>query len=145
MRALLLKELQLVVHPSTYCLVFLGALVLIPSWPYAIIVLYGILIAFFNAMNAREMRDLSYSFALPIARRDMVRARLVVMMAIEVIMTAIMAICICLRPILSIDAVATEQGLVGMPANIALLGFVLITFGLFNAVFFPCIIATHRK
>lgn len=73
MHALLAKEFRLVVHPATYMLVVLGALVLIPSWPYAVIILYGILMAFFNAQNAREMRDLSYSFALPASRRDMVR------------------------------------------------------------------------
>lgn len=56
MHALLAKEFRLVVHPATYMLVVLGALVLIPSWPYAVIILYGILVAFFNAQNAREMQ-----------------------------------------------------------------------------------------
>ena len=97
MHALLAKEFRLVVHPATYMLVVLGALVLIPSWPYAVIILYGILVAFFNAQNAREMRDLSCSFALPASRRDMVRARVLVMIIVELAMTAIMALCIC-RP-----------------------------------------------
>lgn len=136
MHALLTKEFRLVVHPATYMLVVLGALVLIPSWPYAVIILYGILMAFFNVQNAREMRDLSYSFALPVSRRDMVRARVLVMIIIELAMTAIMALCICLRPVLGIDAVAATQPMVGLPANIALLGFTLATFGIFNLVFF---------
>lgn len=136
MRALLAKEFQLVVHPSTYVLVLLGALVLIPNWPYAIVLLYGILMAFFNAQNAREMRDLAYTFALPVSRRDMVRARVFVMVIIELAMTAIMALCICLRPVLGIDAVAATQPMVGLPANVALLGFSLATFGIFNLVFF---------
>lgn len=109
MHALLAKEFRLVVHPATYMLVVLGALVLIPSWPYAVIILYGILVAFFNAQNAREMRDLSYSFALPVSRRDMVRARVLVMIIIELAMTTIMALCICLRPVLGIDAVAQHS------------------------------------
>lgn len=136
MHALIAKELQLVVHPSTYFLVALGALVLIPSWPYAIVLLYGIMTAFFNALNARELRDLSYTFALPVSRRDMVRARVIVMALIELTMTALMTICICLRPVLGINEVAAQQPLVGMPANIALIGFALATFGLFNLVFF---------
>ena len=127
MHALLTKEFRLVVHPATYMLVVLGALVLIPSWPYAVISLYGILVAFFNAQNAREMRDLSYSFALPASRRDMVRARVLVMVIVELAMTAIMALCICLRPVLGIDAVAATQPMVGLPANVALLGFTLAT------------------
>ena len=55
MKAALLKELRLVVHPSTYFIVVLGALVLIPSWMYGAIFIYGVLVAFFNGMNAREM------------------------------------------------------------------------------------------
>lgn len=136
MRALLAKEFQLVVHPSTYFLVVLGALVLIPNWPYAIVLLYGIMTAFFNALNARELRDLSYTFALPVSRRDMVYARVIVMMVIELVMTVIMTTCICLRPALGINELAAQQPLVGMPANIALIGFALATFGLFNLVFF---------
>ena len=92
--------------------------------------------AFFNAQNAREMRDLSYSFALPASRRDMVRVRVLVMIIIELAMTAIMTLCICLRPVLGIDAVAATQPMVGLPANVALLGFTLATFGIFNLVFF---------
>lgn len=94
MKDMLLKEIALVVHPSTYCLVVLGALVLIPQWPYVIVLLYGILIAFFNGMNAREMRDLAYSFSLPISRAGMVRARIYVMVGIELIMLVIMLICV---------------------------------------------------
>lgn len=136
MHALIAKEFQLVVHPSTYFLVALGVLVLIPNWPYAVVLLYGIMTAFFNALNARELRDLSYTFALPVSRRDMVRARVIVMMLIELAMIALMTICICLRPALGINEVAAQQPLVGMPANIALIGFALATFGLFNLVFF---------
>lgn len=135
MKDLLLKEVALVVHPSTYCLVILGALVLIPQWPYVIVLLYGILIAFFNGMNAREMRDLAYTFSLPVSRAGMVRARIVVMIIIELIMLAIMLVCVCLREPLGINGI--DQPLVGMPANLALIGLSLATFALFNAVFFP--------
>lgn len=70
MKAALLKELRLVVHPSTYFIVVLGALVLIPSWMYGAIFIYGVLVAFFNGMNAREMHDLEYSFSLPAVSRQ---------------------------------------------------------------------------
>lgn len=73
MKAALLKELRLVVHPSTYFIVVLGALVLIPSWMYGAIFIYGVLVAFFNGMNAREMHDLEYSFSLPLSRASMTR------------------------------------------------------------------------
>lgn len=135
MKELIMKEITLVVHPATYCLVVLGVLVLIPQWPYMIVLLYGILIAFFNGLNAREMRDMSYSFSLPVSRANMVRARIGVMVGIELIMLGVMTLCICLRGPLGINGI--DQPLVGMPANIALLGFSFITFAVFNGVFFP--------
>lgn len=137
MRALLLKEFRLVVHPSTYVMVALGSLVLIPNWPYAVILLYGVLTAFFNAQNAREMHDLSYSFALPISRADMVRVRVLVMVLIEVALVGIMALGLVARSILGIDEIALSQPMVGLPANVALLGCSLAALGIFNAAFFP--------
>ncbi len=137
MRALLLKEFRLVVHPSTYVMVALGSLVLIPNWPYAVILLYGVLAAFFNAQNAREMHDLSFSFALPISRADMVRARVLVMVLIEIALVGIMALGLVARSILGIDEIALLQPLVGLPANIALLGCSLVALGIFNTSFFP--------
>lgn len=137
MKAALAKEFRLVVHPSTYVLALLGALVLIPTWMYGAIFIYGVLVAFFNGMNAREMRDLSYSFSLPISRREMVRARIAAMMAIEAAMAAIMAVFVLLREPLGINAVAQGQDLVGMPANLFLVGFGLAIFGVFNAFFYP--------
>lgn len=136
MRALMNKEFRLVVHPSTYILVLLGALVLIPSWPYAVILLYGILTAFFNAQNAREMHDLAFSFSLPISRRDMVRARVLVMAAIELAAVVIMALFVCLRVPWGINEAAAMQPAVGLAANVSLLGFSLMAFGIFNVVFF---------
>ena len=97
MKAALLKELRLVVHPSTYFIVVLGALVLIPSWMYGAIFIYGVLVAFFNGMNAREMHDLEYSFSLPLSRTSMTRARILTMIGIETIMLAIMVAFIALR------------------------------------------------
>lgn len=137
MSALLLKEFRLVVHPSTYVMVILGSLVLIPNWPYAVISLYGVLTAFFNAQNAREMHDLSYSFALPVSRADMVRARVLVMVLIEVALVGIMALGLVARSILGIDEIALSQPMVGLPANVALLGCSLAALGIFNAAFFP--------
>ena len=137
MKAALAKEFRLVVHPSTYVLALLGALVLIPTWMYGAIFIYGVLVAFFNGMNAREMRDLSYSFSLPMSRREMVRARITAMMAIEAVMIAIMVVFVLLREPLGINVIAQGQDLVGMPANLFLVGFGLAIFGVFNAFFYP--------
>ena len=137
MNPLIAKEIRLVVHPATYVLALLGALVLIPTWMYGAIFIYGILVAFFNGLNAREMHDLAYSFALPASRRSMVRARIAVMVAVEVFMLAIMALFIGLREPFGINAFAAGQAPVGCGANLFLVGFGLALFGLFNLVFYP--------
>lgn len=137
MKALIGKEIRLVVHPATYPLMALGALVLIPSWMYGAIFIYGVLVAFFNGLNAREMRDPSYSFSLPISRRAMVRARIAVMVGIETVMLLVMALFTALRGPLGINGVALDQGPVGTGANLFLVGFGFALFGIFNAVFYP--------
>ena len=52
-------------------------------------------------------------------------------------MVAVMAVFVCLREPLGINGAMAAQPLVGLPANVSLLGFSLMAFGLFNAVFFP--------
>lgn len=145
MRALIAKELRLVVHPSTWMIVVLGALVLIPSWAYGAIFIYGVLTAFFNGMNAREARDMEYSFSLPVSRRDMVRARLATTMIIEAAMLAIMVLFVALREPLGINGVAADQPSVGTAANLYLVALGFVTFGLFNAVFYPLYFRNPRK
>lgn len=137
MRALLEKEVRLVVHPSTYVLAILGVLVLIPSWMYGAIFIYGVLVAFFNGMNAREMRDLEYSFALPVSRGAMVAARILTVMAVELFMMAVLVVFMLLREPLGINAIADVQGGVGTAANLYLVGFGFMVFALFNATFYP--------
>ncbi len=137
MKAALLKELRLVVHPSTYFIVVLGALVLIPSWMYGAIFIYGVLVAFFNGMNAREMHDLEYSFSLPLSRASMTRARILTMIGIETIMLAIMVAFIALRGPLGINAITPPSEAVGTAANLYLVALGFITFGMFNLVFYP--------
>lgn len=137
MKVALLKELRLVVHPSTYFIVVLGALVLIPSWMYGAIFIYGVLVAFFNGMNAREVHDLEYSFSLPLSRASMARARILTMIGIETIMLAIMVIFIALRGPLGINGITPPSEAVGTAANLSLVALGFITFGIFNLVFYP--------
>lgn len=137
MKAAIMKELRLVTHPVTYALMVLGVLVLIPSWMYGAIFIYGILVAFFNGMNAREMHDLEYSFALPMSRARMVRARIGTMMAIETAMLLVMLAFVLLRAPLGINEVESPAGVVGTAANIYLVGFGCAIYGIFNLVFYP--------
>ena len=137
MSAAILKELRLVVHPSTYWLLLLGTLVLIPSWMYGAIFIYGILIAFFNGQNAREMHDLEYSFSLPMSRCDMVCARIITMMGIETVMLMVMLVFVVLRAPLGINEIYSSTDMLGVAANLYLVAFGFAIYGIFNLVFYP--------
>lgn len=133
MKTLIAKELQLVLHPATVVLVALGLLVLIPSWPYTVILFYACLSVFFNTLNARETHDMDYTFPLPVSRSDMVSARVLVVVGVEVVLVAIMFLVSLARPVLGMS----DFVVVGMPLNLAFFGFAFVIFALFNAVFFP--------
>lgn len=130
--ALVIKDLTLVFHPMSIVILALAILVIVPNWPYAVILLYGCLCPYFNAQNAREQRDLDYAAVLPVSRHDMVVARVAATMLVEGVCVGLMFGFSLLRPI-----IGTSDMFVGMPPNVAFLGFALATFALFDLVFFP--------
>ena len=60
---LLRKELRLAAHPSLYMFMAMGALVLIPAYPYGVVFFFGGLGVFQTVMFGRETRDVFYTRA----------------------------------------------------------------------------------
>ena len=58
MKALLYKQLRLVCHPMTPVFCLFGIMVIIPNYPYTVIVFYVTLGLFFSFLNMREQKDL---------------------------------------------------------------------------------------
>lgn len=140
-KAALAKEAQLVLHPSTLVFVLLGALVLVPNWPYGLVAFYVCLCSFFNGMNARETHDLDYALGqLPVSRGQMVAARVAVSAGVQVATLALMAALAPLRGPLGIADLY-----VGFAPNAALVGLSFAMLGLFNLVFFPLYYRNPRK
>ena len=54
---LLYKEMRLVAHPTSIVFAFLGCLVLVPSYPYSVIFMFGCLAPYITFLNARETND----------------------------------------------------------------------------------------
>lgn len=129
--ALVRKELFLVFHPMTLVVLGLSALVLVPNWPYAVILLYACLCPYFNAQSAREQRDLDFAETLPVSRRSMATARIIAITLVELLCVLLMLAFSLARPI-----VGTPDSFVGMPPNLAFLGFSLLVFSVFDTVFF---------
>ena len=57
---LLYKELRLAAHPTMYIFTLLGALVLVPAYPYGLVFMFGSLAPSITFMYCRETRDMYY-------------------------------------------------------------------------------------
>ena len=76
MSELLYKELRLAAHPSLYVFMCMGALLLIPAYPYSVVFFFGCLGLFQSFMFGRETRDVFYTALLPRPKRDIVKGKL---------------------------------------------------------------------
>ena len=131
MNKLLKKELLLSMHPTALLFLALSAMLLIPNYPYYFVFFYTALAVFFTCLNGRENHDVFYTLALPVAKRDIVRARMDFVMLLET------AQCVLAVPFAAIRQMMPIPGnQVGMDANIALFGVALVLLGVFNLVFF---------
>lgn len=141
MTRLLKKEFSLCLHPTAPLFLMLGAMVLIPNYPYSVNFFYTTLGIFFICMTGRENHDIPFTMTLPVSRRQLVAGRMLLCAILQGAQLALCAILIALRPRI-MDPLPNP---VGMDANWALLGEGLLVFALFNAVFFPLWYRDVRK
>lgn len=131
MKNLLYKELRLAIHPTSLLFLGLSAMMLIPNYPLSVTFFYSCLSVFFLCLSGRENKDLLYTMLLPVRKRDLVQARI-----LTVVLLQLAQLLLCLPFIILRGLYPPEGNLVGMDANIALLGFGLVLLGAFNFVFF---------
>jgi hypothetical protein len=131
MKKLLRKELLLLMHPTAPIFLILSTMLLIPNYPYYVVLFYTGLAVFFTCLNGRENNDVFYSLTLPIAKKDIVKARFAFVILLEL---AQMTIAVPFAIIRQNMPLPGNQ--VGMDANITLFGLSFVLFGLFNYIFF---------
>ncbi len=85
MYKLLMKELKLGVNPFFYAMPFLtGALMLIPAWLYFLVCLYFCFITIPNMFAGyKTQNDLIFTGILPVTKKDMVKAKIAVVVFLE--------------------------------------------------------------
>lgn len=137
---LLRKELCLAAHPSMYVFICLGALVLVPAYPYGVVFFFGTLGIFQSLMYARETRDIYFTALLPVRKRDVVRGKLLLAAFAQLSQLAVSLPFAFLRTLY-----LPEGNPVGIEANAAFYGFGLMIFGVFNLVFFTQFFKTAYK
>jgi len=131
MKNLLFKELRLALHPTAPIFLSLSAMMLIPNYPLYVIFFYTSLGIFFISLTGRENHDIAYTIGLPVSRRQLVRARILLAVMLEASQLILAVPFAILRQRLPIGA-----NLVGMDANLAFFGSSLLMLGVFNYVFF---------
>ena len=75
MSNLLYKELRLAAHPTLFVFILLGALVLIPSYPYTTVFLYASLAVYHRLLRPRN-NDVYYTALLPLKKVAVVQGKI---------------------------------------------------------------------
>ena len=97
MKSLLYKEFKLAMHPLIYVFIFLFPLMaLIPTYPIVISFIYVCTcypILFLGANKGQQSNDIYFSCLLPIRRKDIVKARLILLSIIQLVSIILVIIC----------------------------------------------------
>ena len=95
MKALIYKEFKLAMHPICYLFVALFPLmILIPSYPIAVGFIYVLAsypILFLGANKGQQSHDLLYSVLLPVRKKDIVLARIITVVTMQLASILIMS------------------------------------------------------
>lgn len=130
---LLAKEWKLCMHPMGWLMPLLAVLVLVPGYPYGVCCFYTTLGVFFICLTARENHDAGFTLTLPVSRGDMVRARILLCVILEILQLALMGVFILIRPVIGAD----PKNPAGLDAGLAVIGEGFIIYAIFNLIFFP--------
>lgn len=84
---LVMKDLKLGVNPAFFAFPFLmGALMLVPAWLYFLVPLYFCWITIPNTFAGfRTQNDLMFTSLMPVTKRDIVKARITVIVILELL------------------------------------------------------------
>lgn len=139
---LVMKDVRLAVPPFFFLFPFLfGALMLIPGWIYFIVILYFCWITIPNVFNQfKAQNDLMFTSVMPVAKRDMVKARVTVIVGLELLHIVIAAIFGFISMILYPDATYYF-----FPPNTGFWGLNLVMLAIFNLIFIPMFYKTAYK
>ena len=148
MKALIYKELKLAMHPICYIFVALFPLmILIPSYPLGIGFIYVLTcypILFLGANKGQQSNDLLYSTLLPVRKKDIVMARIITVILMQVGFILIMS---ALYPVARIVNEAIKQSAanpseytfpgLGLDSYVLVLAIAIIGYAIADLIFFP--------
>ena len=130
MMTLLYKEMRLVAHPTSIVFAFLGCLVLVPSYPYSVIFMFGCLAPYITFLNARETNYVWYTSVLPVTKRESVMGKCVLVVSFQLFQLLFSIPFVLLRNTLNI-----ENNPVGLDATVAWYGLGFFLYAVFDLAF----------
>lgn len=144
MRNILRKEMRLSASPLAYLFIAFGLMFLLPGYPILCGAFFVTLGLFQSFQTAREANDIVFSALLPIAKRDVVKGKLLFVCVIEFCGLSLMLLSVLLRMTVLSEAAAYRSNAL-MNANLFALGAALLIFGLFNLIFVRGFFKTSYK
>ncbi len=134
MGKLIKKEFTLTAAPLTYIFLAFGLMTMIPGYPILVGGFFICLGIFYTFQFAREYNDVLYTALLPVKKRDVVRARYLFVVCIQMAGLLICGLLTLLR-MTALGQVSVYQTNPLMNANLAFLGYLLVIMALFNVIF----------
>ena len=131
---LLKKEMKLSASILSYLFIGFGLLTVCPGYPIHVGGFFVCLGIFQSFQNARLANDILYSALLPVRKADVVRSKYIFCVFIELCAFVLCAAITLLRMTVFVDAPIYRTNAL-MTANLVYLGFLLLIFGCFNAIF----------
>lgn len=134
MKNLLIKDLRLSTIPLAYVFLTFALMTFIPGYPILCGAFFFCLGLFQSYQSSREANDILYSVLLPVAKRDVVKAKYLAAAVLEMAMFVLCAVCTIIRMAFLSDAGVYEANAL-MAANLVYLAFILLIFAAFNFFF----------
>jgi hypothetical protein len=131
------KELRLEVHPAQWAFLVLAALLLIPQWLYYITFLYLFILVMVRMQTDKANNSLVFAALLPVRKRDIVTARTLAIVAVELVYLLLAAICAIVRL-----RFYPQNNSVSMNSNVAFFGTAFLMYAVFNAI---CISGSYKR
>ena len=144
MKKLFYKEMKLSANPLTYWFIIFSAMTMIPRYPILVGSFFICLGIFHTYQQIREYDDVTYTVMLPVKKRDIVTAKYLFVLFIELTAFILCTLLTIIRMKILGTAVpyATNQL---MNANMAYLGYTMIVFAVFNSIFLAGFFKTTYK
>lgn len=130
MKNLIKKEFALAMHPTAPLFLALSSMLIIPNYPYLVVFFYTGLSIFFTCLSGRENNDVFYSMTLPVSKKQIVGARFIYVLILELLQVIVAVPFSILR-----QKMPVAPNAVGMDAGISLIALAFLTLAVFNLTF----------